>query len=183
MPLYEIHHSHPLTTAQHHALARSITTLHCTTFSVPSLFVNVVFHPTTTTFTAVGGAVAQTNYIVGHLRPRGPENRRKLGLVVAELTRIWNAHVRFEGGAGVLDRDRATGGGYVPKRGDGRLDDARALHGVLLMESIVAGSEQGFALPLAGQDGAWVEENLDEFRRRAEDGDAGMRALVEELRS
>jgi hypothetical protein len=179
MPLYEIHHSHPLTPTQHRALASSITALHCTTFSAPSLFVNVVFYPSTT-FTTVGGNPVQTNYIIGHLRPRGPENRQKLATVVAELTRIWNAHVRLEGGS-VLDR--IPGVGYVPKKGEGRLDDARALHNVFMMEDIVAGSEQGFALPVAGQDGSWIEKNMPEFQRRAEDGDESMRALIAEVRS
>jgi hypothetical protein len=179
MPLYEIHHSHPLTSVQHRALATSITALHCSTFSAPSLFVNVVFLPSSTHF--VGGAAAQPNYIIGHLRPRGPENGAKLATIVAELTRIWNAHVRLEGGSSVLDR--IPGVGYTPKKGDGRLDDARALHGVFLMEDIAAGAEQGFALPVAGQDGTWVRENMAEFRRRAEDGDEGMRALIEEVKS
>jgi phenylpyruvate tautomerase PptA (4-oxalocrotonate tautomerase family) len=179
MPLYEIHHSHTLTAAQQRALATSITALHCSTFSAPSLFVNIVFLPSSTHF--VGGAAAQPNYIIGHLRPRGPENGAKLATIVAELTRIWNAHVRLEGGGSVLDR--IPGVGYTPKKGDGRLDDVRALHGVFLMEDIAAGAEQGFALPVAGQDGAWVRENMAEFRRRAEDGDEGMRALIEEVKS
>jgi phenylpyruvate tautomerase PptA (4-oxalocrotonate tautomerase family) len=173
MPLYEIHHSHPLTAAQHTALATEITNLHCTTFAAPALFVNIVFRPSTA-YTTVGGQPARTNYIVGHLRPRGADNAPKLTAVVAGLTGIWNAHVRREDG--VLDR--IPGVGYAPKRGDGRLDDPRALHNVFLMEDIAAGAEQGFMLPLAGRESAWVQENMARFRERAENGDESMRALV-----
>ena len=44
MPFYEIFHVYPLTPTQRRELAEQITTLHCTTFSVPSAFVNVVLY-------------------------------------------------------------------------------------------------------------------------------------------
>jgi hypothetical protein len=76
-----------------------------------------------------------------------------------------------------------TGFGYKPKNGDGRLDDERALHNVFLMEDIVAGAEQGFVLPKAGDDGNWTKENMAEFERRAADGDESMRVLVGEVKA
>jgi phenylpyruvate tautomerase PptA (4-oxalocrotonate tautomerase family) len=57
MPLYEIHHSVSLLSAQLSALALAITDLHCNTFSAPSSFVNVVFYPATTSETTIGPAV------------------------------------------------------------------------------------------------------------------------------
>jgi phenylpyruvate tautomerase PptA (4-oxalocrotonate tautomerase family) len=57
MPLYEIHHSVALLSAQLSALAIAITDLHCNTFSAPSSFVNVVFYPATTSETTIGPAV------------------------------------------------------------------------------------------------------------------------------
>lgn len=77
----------------------------------------------------------------------------------------------------------AVGVGYKRKEGDGRLDDERALHNVFLFEDIVAGAEQGFVLPQAGKDGEWASENMHAFKRRAEDGDESMGALVKEYRS
>lgn len=65
-------------------------------------------------------------------------------------------------------------------RAQGRLDDARALHNVFIMEDIVAGAEQGFELPVAGRDGEWVGEQRAEMERRVEEGDESMRALLEE---
>ncbi|KAF2690472.1 hypothetical protein K458DRAFT_106050 [Lentithecium fluviatile CBS 122367] len=58
MPHYEIFHSTPLTPNQCRQLAEAITTLHCTTFSVPSAFVNITFHHSDrgyTRITFVGG--------------------------------------------------------------------------------------------------------------------------------
>ncbi|KAF2690471.1 hypothetical protein K458DRAFT_290325, partial [Lentithecium fluviatile CBS 122367] len=102
-----------------------------------------------------------TNYIHAHLRPRGPNTRPTLISITQSLTQIWNSLLQ-------------------PTK-PGSLDDPRALHNVFLMEDIAAGAEQGFVLPLAGEDAQWAEENMQEFRRRAEDGEEGMRRLVEEV--
>lgn len=189
MPLYEIHHSCALSPSQRAALARAITILHCTTFSAPSIFVNVTFHPTSAQTIFVGGAPQRTNYILGHLRPR-PNNAANRTHVVAMLMQIWNEHARplesvlgstavnLLGGVG-----EAVGLGYKAKPGNGRLDDERALHNVFLMEDIVAGAEQGFMLPVAGQDAEWAKENMGEFERRAGDGDESMRVLVQEYKA
>lgn len=68
------------------------------------------------------------------------------------------------------------------EKGEGRLDDERALHNVFLMEDIVAGAEQGFVLPVAGKDGEWAERNMDAFEKRAGEGDESMEALVREYK-
>jgi hypothetical protein len=65
----------------------------------------------------------------------------------------------------------------------GRLDQARALHNVFVFEDLVAGAEQGFVLPQAGQDGDWVKENMAEFERRAREGDGSMKQLIEEVKA
>lgn len=183
MPLYEIHHSCPLSASQQHALATYITTLHCTTFSAASAFVNITFHPTSTTAPQiyVGGHAHRTNYILGHLRPRA-NNAAKQAHMVSALTSLWNEHARPV--ADVLGQvGEKVGMGSKPKSGDGRLDDERALHNVFLMEDIVAGAEQGFVLPVAGQDGEWANSNMSEFERRAADGDESMRGLVREYKA
>jgi phenylpyruvate tautomerase PptA (4-oxalocrotonate tautomerase family) len=183
MPLYEIHHSCPLSTAQQQALATGITTLHCTTFSAPSAFVNITFHPTSVLSPQiyVGGVPQRTNYILGHLRPR-PNNAAKQAHIVTTLTSLWNEHARPLNS--VLGQvGEKVGLGYKAKSGDGRLDDERALHNVFIMEDIVAGAEQGFALPVAGRDGEWASANMAEFERRAADGDESMRSLVREYKA
>jgi hypothetical protein len=50
------------------------------------------------------------------------------------------------------------------------------------MGDIVAGYEQGFMLPEAGDDGKWIRENMGEFERRAGNGDRAMREMVEEIK-
>lgn len=39
----------------------------------------------------------------------------------------------------------------------------------------------GFSLPVAGEDGKWIRENMKDFERLAGDGDEEMRDLVEEI--
>ena len=60
--------------------------------------------------------------------------------------------------------------------------EGEKLDTVFIMGDIVAGFEQGFMLPEAGEDGKWIRTNLGEFERRAEKGDGVMRELVEEVR-
>ncbi|KAH6614265.1 hypothetical protein C7974DRAFT_291709, partial [Boeremia exigua] len=113
----------------------------------------------------VGAAPARTNYVLAHLRPR-PNNAEKLAHIVRSISGAWEEHVRSEGGG----------------TGAGRLDDERALHNVFLFEDIAAGAEQGFVLPLAGQEGAWAREHMSAFEARAGAGDEGMKVLVEEAK-
>lgn len=190
MPLYQIHHSCSLSTSQQAAIAKGITNLHCTTFSAPSAFVNITFHPTSTVAPQiyVGAEPVRTNYILGHLRPR-PNNTEKLNHVVKSITSVWNEHARPVDGVlgttvNLLEKAKeATGLAYKPKTGDGRLDDERALHSVFLFEDLAAGTEQGFVLPIAGKDGEWARENMGEFEKRAKDGDESMKTLVKEYKS
>ncbi|KAF2129455.1 hypothetical protein P153DRAFT_366848 [Dothidotthia symphoricarpi CBS 119687] len=203
MPHYEVHHTCPLTLAQIDALASALTDLHCLLFSAPSIFVNVTFHRTQhihkdnngifhttgdTQHIRVGGRNVMTNYIIGHVRPRGPENRHKLDTLVQEIMRIWNEEARplLEESSSRREIEEANEDkkrvAHGSKERLGRLDDERALHNVFIMEDIVAGAEQGFTLPLAGQDAKWIEENLAEFEQRAAAGDESMKALVSEIK-
>lgn len=63
----------------------------------------------------------------------------------------------------------------------GRLDDDEALHNIFVMEDIIAGAEQGFMLPVAGQDGNWLREHEEKFMKRAESGDESMKRLLGEM--
>lgn len=173
MPHYEIHHSCGLSQHQRGAIAAAITTLHCTLFSAPSAFVNISFHANKTSnedgaapSIYVGGKPVWTNYVHAHLRPRGPDNRAKLNTLVEEIMSIWDKQVRS---------------GHQGGKQQGRLDDAVGLHNVFIMEDIAAGAEQGFLLPIAGQDGKWVEQNMAHFEQRAQDGDQSMKALIDEV--
>ena len=63
MPLYEFHHSNPLSTSQQDALAAAVTKIHTEKFTTPSLFVNVRFHHFDESGSAGGGG-----YYVGGKR-------------------------------------------------------------------------------------------------------------------
>lgn len=56
------------------------------------------------------------------------------------------------------------------------------LRAIFVMGSILAGREIGFALPQAGEDRAWLEENAAEFSRLAGEGDEEMKELVKDMR-
>lgn len=47
--------------------------------------------------------------------------------------------------------------------------------------TIVAGLEKGFFRPSAGEDQAWLKDNLDAFKKLADEGDEEMQNLVKEI--
>ncbi|KAL6710191.1 hypothetical protein ACN47E_009982 [Coniothyrium glycines] len=165
MPHYEIHASTPLSSSQRGTFASRLTALHCITFTAPSIFVNITFH-NDSTISYVGGKRQEThNYIIGHIRPRPASARHKVQELVTGIMALWDELVRSE-----------------DNKASGRLDNEKGLHNVFIMEDITAGAEQGFLLPIAGQDGSWVEENMAAFEKRAEDGDASMQAFLHEIK-
>lgn len=54
---------------------------------------------------------------------------------------------------------------------------------IFVLGGLVAGQEQGLALPEAGHDAEWVRRNMAEFERRAAAGDEKMKSLVEECKA
>ncbi|KAL5113406.1 hypothetical protein ACEQ8H_008703 [Pleosporales sp. CAS-2024a] len=171
MPHYMVYHSCELKQEQYQAFAAALTDLHCELFSAPSAFVNITFYSTysgsafpSTTF--VGGKAHPTNFIHAHLRPRGTANAPKLRVLVETIHQLWDAHV---------NASKVTT--------QGRLDDPNALHNVFVFEDLAAGSEQGFILPQAGEDRAWLNENIKALEARAEQGDASMEKLIQEMKT
>ncbi|KAH7061942.1 hypothetical protein BKA63DRAFT_191960 [Paraphoma chrysanthemicola] len=159
MPHYMIYHSHPLDSAQQQAIANGITDLHCELFSAPSAFVNISFLPPPTTF--VARSPTRSNFIHAHLRPRGPSFTPQLHSLLQGIKALWHEVV---GGTG-----------------EGRIDDAKGLHNVFLFEDLVAGMEQGFVLPKAGEEGTWKGTNWEAFEGRRGRGDESVGRLMEEL--
>ena len=52
-----------------------------------------------------------------------------------------------------------------------------------LMGGLLSIHEQGFFIPLAGEEGAWVEKNYTSFKELADAGDPGFKGLVHELQT
>lgn len=48
--------------------------------------------------------------------------------------------------------------------------------------SITAGYEAGFSRPQAGEDKAWIKENLEAFQAKADGGDADFKALMLDIK-
>ena len=46
--------------------------------------------------------------------------------------------------------------------------------------SITAVYEAGFMMPEAGHDQEWLKENIDAFKKKADDGDEDFQEMVEE---
>jgi phenylpyruvate tautomerase PptA (4-oxalocrotonate tautomerase family) len=135
MPLYQINHVTPLSSAEKQSLASKITEIHSKMFNAPSLFVNVWFnskHNDTDQF--VAGKPCKSDSITvfvrtGALRPAADFNDL--------AKRLHDAWVGIVGGG------------------------QRELRGVFVIEGIVAAAEVGFLLPEAGKDTEWIAENWE----------------------
>ena len=90
---------------------------------------------------------------MAHVRPGPSRPRSAYDTLCNALMKVWDASVPRE-----------------------KLDT------VFIMADIVAGFEQGFMLPEAGEDGMWISKNLEEFERRAGEGDTVMREMVQEIK-
>lgn len=120
--------------------------------------------------------VKHHNYIIAHIRPRPNSDRERLDRLVEKIMGLWNEHVWPDDNSSLWKSKKKR------SSPSNRLDDNRALHNVFIMQDIDAGAEQGFILPVAGEDGQWVEKHMEEFKKRAQEGDTSMAALVEEVK-
>ncbi|KAK0659033.1 hypothetical protein DIS24_g4248 [Lasiodiplodia hormozganensis] len=154
MPLYIISHKDPISPTQRDGLAAAVTKIHTTVFTTPSLFVNVKFEDASDASYYVGGKPARVNAIHAHVRPGSSRPRSMYDDLCRQLRQAWEHNL------------------------SGPSLDTIFVHG-----TIIAGEEQGIMLPEAGNDAAWMKENMPEFERRARAGDEEMRVLVEECRA
>jgi len=170
MPLYTIAHKTNLSDGQKDALAEHITSIHATLFGAPKLFVNVHFVPANTS-AYVAGRRSVNNHILANVR-HGPSRTQAMYTDLCKrIEGAWDEVVG--GGRGGAD------GGMV--NGDKGVDGGKELKGIFVLGDIVAGWENGFAIPEAGKDREWLEENWDEFRRLAGEGREEWMGLVEDV--
>jgi hypothetical protein len=148
MPFYEIQHHIPIGPQQREKLAKAFTNLHATTFSTPSLFVNIRFinldFNGDEDYFYGGERRPRTNRISVHVRSGGERNYEKYA---EEIERLW---------------DEILGGGYkkmykLEKEKEGAKDDRKdgerfkeehikLLQGVFIIPGLTA-REEGFAIP------------------------------------
>lgn len=55
------------------------------------------------------------------------------------------------------------------------------LRGIFILGTIIAGQEVGVSLPAAGEDRAWMRENMEKFKRLAKEGDKEIKEMLEEI--
>ncbi|THW25468.1 hypothetical protein D6D23_04306 [Aureobasidium pullulans] len=151
MPAYEVEHVCPLTDDQKDRLASAITKIHSQQFSAPKLFVNVRITDISGQRTYVAGKQYKSNRIFAYVRHGPSRTQSDYDAVSKALTQAWEE--------------------IVP---------GTELRLVMFYGAIVAGMEAGFSIPQAGDDKQWIEENMDAFRKKAEEGDEHFRELVEE---
>ena len=160
MPLYEIQHSFPLTRHIKTELAAQITTLHATTFTTPSLFVNVNF---------IGIDASSENYfIAGQARPNGcnritgmvrtSEKRVKkdFDALAEKIEAIWNLVVRGIEPQPEESAENTDGGDKEKDKKKGQPEEsekereAKRLHAVFLYP-MVAARESGIMIPTVSE--------------------------------
>ncbi|KAK8219302.1 hypothetical protein M8818_001036 [Zalaria obscura] len=166
MPSYEVEHVCPLTSGQKDSLAEDITKIHTERFGAPSLFVNVRFTDTRDHVTYAGGVRRNMNKIVATVRHGASRTQADYAAVGEALMQTWEkiVSVPAPGPRSTEDKDADT-----------------SLKTVFFLGAIVAGMEQGFVLPPAGEDAEWMRENMHAFRAKADSGDEDMKGLVEEI--
>lgn len=178
MPFYDISHSYAFTPAQREALAERITTLHCTMFNAPSMFVNIRFAPIKDEEYWYGRKrKPNTNRIFGHVRNGSNRSAEAFAKLAEEIEAIWDD---------VVGRTESDVGPGNPK----------ILQTVFIVPGITT-REESLAIPpvsspsthinetsnamQAGTETAWLWDNLESFKERAGRGDQDFKDLLAEL--
>ena len=164
MPLYTVQHACPLSLSQKDELAVALTQIHSTKFTTPKNFVNVSFEDVSQSSTYVGGKRAAGNHIRANVRAGPSRTQEDWNDLCKQVERAWYQIC-----------------GTPLPQAKGRMVPDTTLRSVIVMGGIIAGLEAGFVLPAAGGDVQWLEENWEEFNRRAEAGDEEMKGMVKEI--
>lgn len=149
MPLYEISHSFPLTRKLKDQLAKQITELHATTFTTPSLFVNVHFKDIDATaenyYIAGSTRVGGINRITGMVRTAESRTKKDFDSLSEKIEGIWNSVVR-----GLGDEAEDKDGNKKKVDETDKEKEAKRLHAVFLYQ-MVAARESGITIPTVSE--------------------------------
>jgi phenylpyruvate tautomerase PptA (4-oxalocrotonate tautomerase family) len=177
MPLYEIQHSSPLTRQQKTELASQITHLHATTFTTPSLFVNIHFTDIDATeenyFIAGRARTNGCNRFTGMVRTSEKRAKKDFDTLAEKIEGIWNLVVRGiepqpENAAEHGDREGKKQGKKKGQPEETEKErEAKRLHAVFLYP-MVAARECGVVVPTVSKPLLYVHTILwRRFRNQA----------------
>lgn len=125
---------------------------------------NVDFQDVSKAETYIGGHRARGNHVRANVRTGPMRTQADWNELCKEIERAW-----YE-----------IAGTPLPQQ-KGRTAPDTTLRSVIVIGGLIAGLEAGFILPQAGGDVAWLEENWEEFNRRADAGDEEMQGMVKEI--
>ena len=181
MPLYIVQHSLPLTPTQKSSLAQSITRIHATKFTTPSLFVNVRFDPLTIdsadprVFVAGKPHPQSANQVHAIVRQGPSRTKADFDEVAAKIIEAWDE---------VVARPSAKTNGHssstTSTEWSGDLD--KKLY-IVSFVPFLGVTEAGLPIAGTGEEASWLREKWGEFERRARDGQAEYVDLIEECRT
>lgn len=168
MPTYHVNHSSPLTQQQRQSLATSITNLHCQAFNTPVFFVHVYFHPTNPSdgsyFLAGKPRLDNSNSIVAFVRTSAARTKASFDALAEKIEDAWDVVVRDEG----EEQGDENGHGAAGEQQEaGAREDAKRLLKISFTPMLSI-REGGMAAPEAGQEDAWLEQNLPHIREMSE---------------
>ena len=162
-------------------LAESITTLHATTFTTPSMFVNVCFssHDATDKSYYVAGKPRTecTNRIIGYVRTSSSRSKSDFDALAEKIEDAWHAAVYGD----MIEEGSDKGKRKKEVDETDKQKVARKLLAVAFLP-MVAVRENGLTIPEAGKEAAWFKENMGHFETKAEEGDEDYADMLKELK-
>jgi hypothetical protein len=135
-------------------------------FAVPAILVNVSFQAFATTPHYVAGkrVTGKVNMMLTNVRQGGSRTAKGYEPLCTAFDDAWTEVVL--GGARTADRM-----------------DGRALTCVFAMGTLTKAMEQGLMIPSPGEDREWVVQNMDGFKRAADEGNAAVGDMLVELKA
>ncbi|KXH59301.1 short chain dehydrogenase [Colletotrichum salicis] len=123
-------------------LAESITAIHSTKFTVPRMFINVIYTDSSNTPTYVGRKQRKSNRIVGRVRRGSSQTQEDFNSLCHEIRAAW---------ARIVHPETAAEEGQLPPQD-------LELRAVFITGELIAGLKASFPVPLAGDELAWAQE-------------------------
>ena len=205
--MYEIEHVCPLSPDQQKSIASAIVKIHSEKFTTPSLFVNVRFKDTSAIPLFVAGeqvslprrlsfrcfSLARSYRRAMRVmrnarssRPRTSQAFKSYSKVWGELQRKINliqAHLRHGPNRTMEQYNEVCSAiSSVWKSIVGTTPELE-LRAIFILGDVTAGYEAGFPIPPAGEDKAWLKQNLSGFKKLADDGDLDFQGVMHELQT